>query len=157
MTPEAQLAPEPPAVEDTAAPARAPELAPNASAEPSKSSGGEQAKKPKQEKKKGAKGKGAKAGEDAGADPNAPSVAAHPRAARAVGQAKGWGALGGFLIGGYLSLPTATLADAGLRALLAGVVCYVAAWAGAVFVWRRLVMIELKGREQQLRAGHGPD
>ena len=79
-------------------------------------------------------------------------MAAHPRAARGVARAKGWGGLAGFLLGGYLSLPTNTIADAGLRALAAGVVCYVAAWAGAVFLWRRLVMLEIKGREQQLLA-----
>ena len=84
---------------------------------------------------------------------NGPSVAAHPRAARAVARAKSWGGLVGFVLAGYLSLPTNTLAAAGLRALIAGVVCYVAAWAGAVFVWRRLVMLEIKGREQQLLAG----
>lgn len=82
----------------------------------------------------------------------APSVAAHPRAARSVARAKGWGGLAGFLIAGYLSLPTGTLAGAALRALVAGSVCYVAAWAGAVFVWRRLVVLEIKNREQQLLA-----
>ena len=61
-----------------------------------------------------------------------------PRAA--VARAKGWGGLVGFVLGGYLSLPTNTLAAAGVRALMAGVVCYVAAWAGAVFLWRRLVI-----------------
>ncbi len=100
---------------------------------------------------KGAK-KGAKDTDGAEADAVGPSVAAHPRAARAVAQAKGWGGLAGFVLGGYLSLPTNTIAAAGLRALLAGVVCYVAAWAGAVFLWRRLVMLELKGREHQLLA-----
>ncbi len=60
------------------------------------------------------------------------------------------------MLGGYLSLPTNTLAAAGLRALIAGVVCYVAAWAGAVFLWRRLVMLEIKGREQQLMAAQRP-
>jgi hypothetical protein len=98
--------------------------------------------------KKETKGKkGAATVEDAG---DGPSVAAHPRAARAVARAKGWGGLGGFLLGGYMSLPTGTLVEAGLRALLAGVVCYVAVWAGAVFVWRRLVILEIKAREQQL-------
>jgi hypothetical protein len=106
---------------------------------------------------KGAKGgkgakKGAKDTDGADADAGGPSVAAHPRAARAVAQAKGWGGLAGFVLGGYLSLPTNTIAAAGLRALLAGVVCYMAAWAGAVFLWRRLVMLELKGREHQLLA-----
>jgi hypothetical protein len=79
-----------------------------------------------------------------------PTVAGHPRASRSVARAKGWGALGGFLLGGYMSLPTGTLAEAGLRALVAGAVCYVAVWAGAVFVWRRLVILEIKAREQQL-------
>ncbi len=101
----------------------------------------------KKGKAKGAKGADA---EEAGAD--GPSVAAHPRAARAVARAKGWGGLIGFVLGGYLSLPTNTLAAAGLRALIAGLVCYVAVWAGAVFVWRRLVMLEIKSREQQLHA-----
>jgi predicted lipid-binding transport protein (Tim44 family) len=83
----------------------------------------------------------------------APSVAAHPRAARAVARAKGWGGLAGFVLGGSLSLPTNTLAAAGLRALVAGLICYVAVWAGAVFLWRRLVMLEIKGRQQRLLAG----
>ncbi len=58
------------------------------------------------------------------------------------------------MLGGYLALPTMTLAEAGVRALIGGVVCYLAAWAGAVFVWRRLVVIELKGKEQELAAAH---
>ena len=105
------------------------------------------AEEPKKRDKKG--GKASKAVEAAG---DGPSIAAHPRATRAVARAKGWGGLAGFLLGGYLSLPTNTLAEAGLRALLAGLACYVAAWAGAVFLWRRLVMLEIKGREQQLLA-----
>ncbi|HTU79826.1 MAG TPA: hypothetical protein VMF09_13820 [Solirubrobacteraceae bacterium] len=97
--------------------------------------------------------KGGKSGKDAGADAAGPSIAAHPRAARAVARAKGWGGLLGFAIAGYTSLPTNTFADAVLRALVAGVICYVAAWAGAVFLWRRLVVLEIKSREQQLVAG----
>jgi hypothetical protein len=101
--------------------------------------------------KKGGKGKGdKKAAKGEELDAGAPSVAAHPRAARAVARAKGWGGLAGFVLGGYLSLPTNTLAGAGLRALIAGIVCYVAAWAGAVFLWRYLVILEIKGREQQI-------
>jgi hypothetical protein len=86
------------------------------------------------------------------ADGKGPSVAAHPHATRSVARAKSWGGLAGFVLGGYLSLPTNTLAAAGLRALVAGIVCYLAAWAGAVFLWRRLVMLEIKGREQQIAA-----
>jgi hypothetical protein len=79
-----------------------------------------------------------------------PSVAGHPRAARSVARAKSWGALFGFVLGGYLSLPTHTLASAGLRAIVAGLVCYVAVWAGAVFFWRRLVMLEIRAREHEM-------
>jgi predicted lipid-binding transport protein (Tim44 family) len=101
--------------------------------------------------KKGSKQDAKKAAKGAATDPSGgPSVAAHPRAARAVARAKGWGALAGFVLGGYLSLSTNTLAMAGLRALAAGLICYVAVWAGAVFVWRRLVMLEIKGRQQKL-------
>jgi len=106
--------------------------------------------------KKDKKGKGGKQGkgddEDEQLDGGAPSIAAYPRAARSVALVKGWGGLAGFVLGGYLSLPTNTLAGAGLRALVAGIVCYVVAWGGAVFVWRRLVMIELRSREHQLAA-----
>jgi hypothetical protein len=78
------------------------------------------------------------------------SIAAHPRAVRRVAQAKGWGGLLGFLAGGYLSLSTHTLAEAGFRALVAGVLCYAMVWAGAVFLWRHLVVAELRSRQQEL-------
>lgn len=103
-------------------------------------------KKAKSEKK----GKPDKKGKQDVAAPDGPTVAAHPRAARSIARAKGWGGLAGFLVGGYLSLPTSTLAGAGLRALVAGAICYVACWGAAVFVWRRLVVIEIKAREQEL-------
>ena len=101
--------------------------------------------------------KGSKQAKDTApdAEPQGPSVAAHPRAARGVARARGWAGLGGFLIAGYLSLPTGTLASAGLRALVAGIVCYVVAWAGAVFLWRRLVILEIQAREHALHAAAG--
>lgn len=110
----------------------------------------------KDSKKDGKKAK--KKGEaPAAASGDAPSLAAHPRAVRSVARTKSWGGLFGFLFAGYVSLPTSTIAEAGLRALIAGVVCYVASWAAAVFVWRRLVVLELKAREQQLIvAARGP-
>jgi hypothetical protein len=100
--------------------------------------------KGKDKKGKEKKGKGAEV------LPDGPSIVGHPRAVRSIAMAKGWGALVGFVLGGYLSLPTHTLAGAGLHALIAGAVLYVVAWAVAVFVWRRLVMIEIKAREAQL-------
>ena len=99
------------------------------------------------------KGKDAKGGKPAdGGSADGPSVAGHPRAARQVALAKGWGGLIGFVLGGYLSLPTNTLVEAGVRALVAGSVCYVVAWGVAVFAWRQLVVIEIKRRQQDLLA-----
>jgi|HubBroStandDraft_2_1064218.scaffolds.fasta_scaffold00096_9 hypothetical protein len=140
----------PAVVEASAAPAAAAPLEP---AKPDKKAA--KAKDAKQDGKadagkKAKKGKGDSDEASAEPDTGGPNVAAHPRARRAVARAKGWGGLVGFALGGYLSLPTNTIATAGLRALIAGVVCYVAAWAGAVFIWRRLVILELKSREQQL-------
>ena len=155
---EAQALVEPAAASEAATPVAAPPTAPHkpagkqakATGKESKSKGAK-GKKDKSKKDKSKKGKNEQATTEG--DSGSPSVAAHPRAARAVAQAKGWGGLAGFFIAGYLSLPTGTLAQTGLRALIAGSVCYVAAWAGAVFVWRRLVIVEIKGREQALLAG----
>jgi len=126
--------------------------APETAQAPAAESNGKGKEKPAKDKKakgKDKKGKGKEPAEELG---DGPSIAGHPRATRSVAQAKAWGALIGFTLGGYLSLPTHTAADAGLRALAAGAILYVAAWAGAVFAWRRLVMIEIKAREAQLLA-----
>src|ERR1700751_5093697 len=84
-----------------------------------------------QKDKKGKKGKA-----DASAGP---SVAAHPRASYQVRRAKGWGGLAGFAVAAYLSykagVPTV---DLGLRAIIAGIIGYLLAWACAVTVWRHL-------------------
>ncbi len=110
-------------------------------------------KKDKDKKGKDKKGKDKKGKDRAPAElGDGPTIAGHPRATRSVERTKAWGALVGFVLGGYLSLPTHTLADAGLRALAAGAILYVAAWAGAVFVWRRLVIVEIKAREASLLA-----
>jgi hypothetical protein len=137
------------AAEDTAAPAHAePSATPGKTAKP--------AGKSKPSKGKGAKeAKGAKGKRPASATGTASTnghlvLAEHPRAVRGIARAKAWGGLAGFLVGGYLSLPTHAFAEAGLRALAAGVVCYVAAWAGALFLWRRLVVVELRDAQQQL-------
>ena len=105
--------------------------------------------KGKESKKSAGKKKGKSAG---GEGPNAEglSLAAHPRAVRRVAEAKAWGGLGGFVLGGYLSLPTHSTFEVALRALTAGVVCYVVVWAAAVFVWRRLVVAELRHAQHEL-------
>ncbi len=113
--------------------------------------GDKSAKADKAAKKGNGKLKGASA-EGGGAPGSNLILAEHPRAARGVARAKAWGGLAGFLLGGYLSLPTQTLAGAGLRALVAGVVCYVAVWAAAVFLWRRLLVAELHQAKHDLLA-----
>jgi hypothetical protein len=80
------------------------------------------------------------------------SVAAHPRASAQVRKAKGWGGLAAFLITGYLSLSHGVTADiAGMRALAAGVVGYVLAWACAVMVWRQLMVAEIRAKLERAR------
>jgi hypothetical protein len=92
--------------------------------------------------KKDKKGKKGKGGADAS---SGPSVAAHPRASYQVRKAKGWGGMAGFGIAAYLSykagVPTV---DLGLRAIIAGMVGYMLAWACAVTIWRQLVLAELR-------------
>ena len=79
-----------------------------------------------------------------------PSVAAHPRASYQVRRAKGWGGLAGFALAGYLSYKTGVPAfDVGLRAIVAGIVGYMLAWACAVTVWRHLVLAELRAAHEQ--------
>ncbi len=107
------------------------------------------AEKSTSKKGKQVKGSGSKSSAS-GEDGAGLSLAAHPRAVRRVAEAKAWGGLGGFLLGGYLSLPTHSASEAALRALLAGVVCYVVVWAAAVFIWRRLVVAELRQAEHEL-------
>src|ERR1700686_2972123 len=103
-----------------------------------------QSKQDKDAKKKGKKNAAAPAAE------GAMSIAAHPRAVRRVAQAKGWGGLGGVLAGGFPSLSTPAGAEAGFGKLVAGVVCYAIVWAGAVFLWRHLVVAGLRGRQLEL-------
>jgi hypothetical protein len=105
------------------------------------------AEKGKDKTKKGKKGKGAG---DASAGP---SIAAHPRASHQVRRAKGWGGLAGFGIAAYVSykagVPTF---DLGLRAIVAGLVGYMLAWACAVTVWRHLVLAELRAAAERASA-----
>ena len=84
-----------------------------------------------------------------------PSIAAHPRASYQVRRAKGWGGLAGFAIAGYLSYKTGVpTVDVGLRAIVAGIVGYMLAWACAVTVWRQLVLAELRAAHER---AHAPD
>jgi hypothetical protein len=72
-------------------------------------------------------------------------ISAHPRARRQIAQAKAWGALAAFGLVLVVSWRAGVPAfDVGLRALVAGVVGYVVAWAVAVQVWRHLAVAEVR-------------
>ena len=69
----------------------------------------------------------------------------HPRAARQIRSAKGWGGLLGFAVVGLLSWQAGVPPfEIGLRALIGGIVGYVVGWAGAVHAWRHLAVAEIR-------------
>lgn len=72
-------------------------------------------------------------------------VAAHPRAARQIRRAKGLGGLGGFALMAWFSWRSGTdFVHLGLRALVGGLVAYVAVWTAAVYVWRQVAIAEVR-------------
>ena len=100
------------------------------------------AKKPKQPKK----------GKGAAVSSTAISVSAHPRAAYSIRRMKGYGGLLGLLLVGWLSYRAGALpVDAALRALVGGIVGYVACWTISVQVWRQLVIAEARAATERVR------
>lgn len=80
------------------------------------------------------------------------SVSAHPRASYSIRRAKGWGGMIGMLLVGWLSYRAGGLpVDAALRALVGGIVGYVACWTIAVQVWRQLVIAEARAAAARVR------
>lgn len=77
----------------------------------------------------------------------------HPRASRQIEMARGWGGIGAFAFVGLLcfnaGLPLSTV---GFRALLAGIVGYMAGWALAVLVWRHLAVAEADAARESAEA-----
>jgi|SRR5689334_23370197 hypothetical protein len=74
-------------------------------------------------------------------------VSSHPRAQRQIRRWKGFGGLAGFFLMAWLSRRSGTdFVHLGLRALLGGVVTYVAVWAAAVYVWRQIAIAEVRER-----------
>jgi hypothetical protein len=107
----------------------------------------------KTDKKDKKKGKSKGSGDSAAG----PSVASHPRASYQVRRAKGWGGILGFGLAAYFSYKAGVpYADLGLRALIAGIVGYMLAWACAITVWRHLVLAELRAAVEHA-AGPDPD
>jgi hypothetical protein len=73
------------------------------------------------------------------------SIASNPRATAQVRRAKGWGGLFGFGLALYISWQAGVPpAQAGLRALAAGIAGYMLAWACMVTIWRQLLVAEVR-------------
>ena len=109
------------------------------------------------------KKKDKKKGEDEAAAPEAAakvvSVSAHPRARASIGRTRARTGLIAFALVLFLCLDAGVPAqEAALRALAAGVVGNLLAWACALAVWRALVVAELKAAtdayNQRVRAAN---
>jgi hypothetical protein len=83
-------------------------------------------------------------------DENKPKVAEHPVAARQIARVRAWGALIGFVLAFWLSrragLP---FPECGARAIAAGLVCRLLAWAAVVTVWRQLIPAQIAAARQR--------
>ncbi|MEA2383118.1 MAG: hypothetical protein QOH72_3089 [Solirubrobacteraceae bacterium] len=80
------------------------------------------------------------------------SVSAHPRAAYSIRRTKGWGGLIGLVLVGWFSYRAGLMpVDAALRALVGGIVGYVACWTISVQVWRHLVIAEARAAAERVR------
>ena len=81
------------------------------------------------------------------------SISAHPRAAYSIRRMKGFGGLLGLVLVAWLSWRAGSLpVDVALRALVGGIVGYVASWMIAVQVWRHLVIAEARAAAERVRA-----
>jgi hypothetical protein len=73
------------------------------------------------------------------------TIGAHPRARRSVRRMRALGGLFGFFVALFLSLRAGVPEwDATARALIAGIVVHLAAWAVSVAVWKQLMLAELQ-------------
>lgn len=93
----------------------------------------------------GAKGKKGKKGAEPAGDELAIRVGAHPRARRSIRRARAYAGMGGFAIVLLLALRAGVPGlEALLRALAGGVALHFGAWACAIALWRRLIVVELE-------------
>ncbi|HEY0343697.1 MAG TPA: hypothetical protein VGC59_03555 [Solirubrobacteraceae bacterium] len=85
--------------------------------------------------------------------PDGICVAGHPRSARAVRRAKGWGGVAGVVLCTALALGAhLPLFDALLRGLAGGLVTYLVVWALALAVARQFVVAEVRARYEDVMA-----
>src|SRR3954465_4421029 len=102
--------------------------------------------------KKNDKKKGKSAPKGAGTDWPLISVSAHPRANRSIRRTKAWAGLIGFFAVAWLSHRAGgDDFQAGVRALVAGIVLYLATWRASVSLWQRLVVHEARVEAERRR------
>jgi len=81
------------------------------------------------------------------------SVSEHPRALRSLRRLRGWA---GLLTFGFVALLSHNAGvapfEVGVRALVAGIGVYLAAWAAGVALWRQIVYAEAKGEAERRRS-----
>jgi hypothetical protein len=76
----------------------------------------------------------------------------HPRAASSIRRAKAFGGLAGFLVSVFAGFGQhAPFASTMTRALIAGTIVYLLAWAAAVTVWRRVLGAEALAAVERAR------
>jgi hypothetical protein len=94
--------------------------------------------------------------EHRGAPAEAPqrlTLASDPRTSGRIALAKGYGALGAFVLVAFLSWSAgAPLYDTGLRALIAGVAGYLVAWSVAITVCRHVLLAQIRAARNAARA-----
>jgi uncharacterized membrane protein YccC len=84
-----------------------------------------------------------------------PRISHYPKAQQQINNAKAWGGLVLFLLIGFVSmqqgLPAFTV---GVRALVAGMIGYIVAWAIALVVWRQVAINEVESLRKRMLADH---
>ena len=85
-------------------------------------------------------------------EPRLIGVREHPRAARAVRRARGYGGLLGLIVTALGShLHGAPLFDVGVNGLAGGFAAYMLTWAASVAAWRHLLQAEARAVVERLR------
>ena len=81
-----------------------------------------------------------------------PKISQHPVAARQIARVRAWAALIGFVVAFWLSRRAGMpFPESGARAIAAGIVCRLLAWAAMVSLWRQLIPAQIA--ERRRRAG----
>jgi hypothetical protein len=79
-----------------------------------------------------------------------PKISEHPVAARQVARVRAWVALIGFVVAFWLSWRAGMpFPESGARAIVAGLVCRLLAWAAVVSVWRQLIPAQIEARRRE--------